>query len=271
MPKTSDLESATDQKASNKPKYLSPAELAKLVGPLKGRPGSKRKNCSERTIREWCKQGQIPEAHRTSGGHWRISMPLSGKTRLELEKRCRDWPFEEGAGDLQGNWEPDLAEWLLLAQLYQRDVDQDVPVPALAELADLLQQRLLEEEPTDENERRARQIQSEIIRRLEIGKPFWDLLVLGWVYEFSRRNRRCPTVEEVADLMRLSRPALYRRSCNADKINDAYLRAIREFRRELRDPSGLDSVQKQNKEAKNRGSGRVDLGRLDRALFLKGS
>jgi hypothetical protein len=192
-------------------------------------------------------------------------MPLSGKTRLELEKRSRDWPFEEGAGDLQGNWDPELAESLLLAQLYQRDIDEGVPVPALAELADLLQQGLIEEEPTDENERRARRIQDEIIQRLETGKPFWDLLVWGWVYEFSRRNQRCPTVAEVADLMRLSRPALYRRNCDADTIDRAYLIAIREFKRELPDPSGLDSAQRQSRDAKKPG-----FARLKRQLDQRG-
>jgi hypothetical protein len=195
----------------------------------------------------------IPEAYQTRGGHWRIRIPLSVKTRLELEKRRSVWPFEEGAGDLQGNWAPELAESLLLAQLYQRDIDEGVPVPALAELADLLQEGLIEEEPTDENERRARQIQDEIIRRLENGKPFWDMLVFGWVYQFSRRNQRCPTVEEVADLMGLSRPAVYRRNCDADTINEAYLIAIREFKRDLRDPTGLDSVQRQNRKAKKPG------------------
>jgi hypothetical protein len=197
-------------------------------------------------------------------------MPLSGKTRLEFEKLCGDWAFEEGAGDLQGNWDYDFAEWLVLAQLYQVDVDAAVPVATLAELGDHLDEGLIKE-PTDENAKGAAKIQDEICKRFKERKPVWDMLVLGWVYEFSRRNRRCPTAKEVADLMRLSRPALYRRSCNADKINDAYLIAIREFRRELPDPSGLDSVQKQNKEAKNRGSGRVDRRRLDRALFLKGS
>jgi hypothetical protein len=233
MPKTSDLDSAPERKAPKKPEYLSPGELAKLIGPLHGRAGHKRKNCSERTVREWCKQGQIPEAHRTSGGHWRISMPLSGKTRLELEKRCRDWPFEEGAGDLQGNWEPDLAEWLLLAQLYQVDVSHHVPVPTLAELGELLQQGLIEKEPTDENERMARRIQDKIIQTLESRKPFWDLLVLGWVYQLSQKNQRLPTVRDVAERMRLSRSALYRRKGSAKAIAKAYQVAIGELRRDL--------------------------------------
>jgi excisionase family DNA binding protein len=241
MPKTSDL-------AGNKkrPEWLSPAQLARLQG------------CSERTIREWCKKGLIPEAYQTRGGHWRIRMPLSGKTILKLEKRRRDWPFEEGGGDLQGNWEPELAESLLLAQLYQRSVDEGIPVPAIAELGDLLHQGLIEEEPADENERRARRIQDEIVRRLETRKPFWDLLVKGWVYQFWLRNQRLPIVEEVAELMGLSRPALYYRGYNAKRLAEDYLTATGELKRELLGPDGLDATQRANLRARKRGFGSID-------------
>jgi hypothetical protein len=186
-------------------------------------------------------------------------MPLSGKTRLELEKRSGDWPFEEGAGHFQGNWDPELAESLLLAQLYQRDIDEGVPVPSLAELGDLLQQGLIEEEPADENERRARRMQDEIIRRLETGKPFWDLIVKGWVYQLWLRNQqRLPTVEEVAELMRLSRPALYSRGYNAKKLAKDYLTATGELKSELPGPDGRDSTQRANLRAKKRGFGSID-------------
>jgi hypothetical protein len=233
MPKTSDL--AVNKK---RPNWVSPAHLARF------------QDCDERTVREWCKKGDIPEAYQTSGGHWRISMPLSGKTRDLLHRRSSDWPFEKGKGDMQGNWDPELAESLLLAQLYQRDLDEGVPVPALAELADLLQQGLLEEEPTDENERMARRIQEKIIQTLETGKPFWNLLVLGWVYQLSRKNQRLPTVEEVAERMRLSRPALYRRKCSAKAIAKAYQVAIGELRRGLPGADELDSPQTANRKAK---------------------
>jgi hypothetical protein len=48
-------------------------------------------------------------------------MPLSVKTRYELEKRSADWPFKKfkkNARGLEGDWDPDFAEWLTLAQLY---------------------------------------------------------------------------------------------------------------------------------------------------------
>src|SRR5260370_29163500 len=138
MSKTSDLNFLTDRKAPEKPKYLSPADLAGIGGPLKGRPGRKRQNCSERTVREWCKQGLIPEAYQTCGGHWRIRMPLSVKTRYQLDKRSTDWPFEDSGEDFQGDWNPEMAEWLMLAQLYQQRLEDDFPVPTIAELADTL-------------------------------------------------------------------------------------------------------------------------------------
>jgi hypothetical protein len=176
-------------------------------------------------------------------------MPLSGKTRLELEKLCGDYPFEEGAGDLQGNWDYDFAEWLVLAQLYQLDVDADVPVATLAELGDFLNEGLIKER-TDENAKRAAKIQDEICKRFKERKPVWDMLVLGWVYQLSRKNQRLPAVREVAERMRLSRPALYRRKCSAKTISKAYIAAIGELKRDLPDLKGFDSVQRQNLKAK---------------------
>src|SRR6266700_8261094 len=101
MPKTSDLTDGKDRGVRRRPEWVSPTHLARLQG------------CSARTVREWCKGGLIQEAYQTRGGHWRIRMPLSGKTRLELHKRSSDWPFKEGAGDLQGDFAPDIAEWLM--------------------------------------------------------------------------------------------------------------------------------------------------------------
>src|SRR6266513_2407133 len=111
--KTSDLASSNGQQSLSKPLHWgSLAGLAKLQG------------CSERTIREWCKQGLIPEAYRTSGGHWRIQMPLSPQTCSWLEKRSKHWPFRDAKkdGDLS-DFEPEFAEWQALAQLFKRPVN----------------------------------------------------------------------------------------------------------------------------------------------------
>ena len=69
------------------------------------------------------------------------------------------------------------------------------------------------------------------------------MLVLGWVYQLSRENQRLPTVAEVAELVWLSRPTLYRKKCSAKTISEAYLAAIGELRRDLSSPDGLDSPQ----------------------------
>jgi hypothetical protein len=242
MPKTSDL-------AGNKkrPKWLSLTRLAKDQGR------------TERTIREWCKKGVIPEARQTSGGHWRIRMPLSGKTLLELEKRHKDSPLNprnrsssdlcfKNARDLQGEWVPDFAEWLMLAQLYQCRLGDDLPVPTIAELGDPIWEGI--EQSTDPRAKMARRIQDEIMQRLETKKPFWDMLVLGWVYQLSRENQRLPTVEEVAERVWLTRPTLYRKKCSAKTISKAYFAAIGELRRDLPGPGGLDSAQRANRKAK---------------------
>src|SRR4029453_1040678 len=107
MPKTSDLAGS-----KKRPEWLSPAQLAQL------------QRCSERTIREWGKKGRITEGYQPKGGHAPIRMPLSGRTRAWLHRRSGGWPFDDNAGDWQGEWTDDFAEWLMLAQLYQRDLEE---------------------------------------------------------------------------------------------------------------------------------------------------
>src|SRR5438093_1086560 len=237
MAKTSDLDGGKEHGVPKRPKSLRPSQLAELQG------------CSERTIREWCKKGLIPEAYQTPGGQWRIRMPLSWKTRGWLHRHASDWPFKKNAGDFEGDSEPDFAEWLLLAQLYECDLREWVPVPYLAEQGEEIAQDLTEQaEP--EKASKARRIQDEIIRRLKSGESLSDLLLLGWVYQFWRKNQRRPTVAEIGELMGLNRAALYRRGYSAQKIDEAYLTAAGELKRILPDPSGLDSVQIANLKAK---------------------
>jgi hypothetical protein len=183
-------------------------------------------------------------------------MPLSVKTRFELEKRSGDWPFDDNAGDWQGEWTDDFAEWLMLAQLYQRDLEEGVPVPGIAELGDPVWQEI--EQSTDPRAKMAKQIQNKIIQRLESGKPLWDLVVKGWVYQIWLRNERLPTVEEVAEVMELSRAALYYRGYNAKKLAEDYLTATGELKRELPGLDGLDSTQRANLRAKKPGFGSID-------------
>lgn len=88
------------------------------------------------------------------------------------------------------------------------------------------------------------------MQRLETGKPFWDMLVLGWVYQLSRENQRLPTLAEVAERVWLSRPALYRKKCSAKTIAKAYQVAIGELRRDLPGAHELDSAPRANRKAK---------------------
>jgi hypothetical protein len=240
MAKTSDLEGGKEP-VRRQPKFLRLSRVAAELG------------FSERTIRDWCKQRLIQEAYQTPGGHWRIRMPLSGKTRILLNSRSGEWPFKKNAEDFEGDWDHDFAEWLLLAQLYECALDERVPVPYLAEQWDSIAQDLTEEAEQADPERasKARRIQDEIIRRLQAGKSFSDLLLIGWVYQFWLKNQRGPTVGEIADFMGLSRQAFYRRYTRADLYRA--LRVARgHVKARLPDPGGLDSVQKANLKAKKR-------------------
>jgi hypothetical protein len=234
MPKTSDF-------AGNKkrPEWSSLTRLAEFQGR------------TERTIREWCKKGLIPEAYQTRGGHWRIRMPLSWKTRAWLHRRSKDWPFQKNAGDWQGDFTAEFAEWLMLAELYQSRLDEDVPVPTIAELGDPIWEGI--EESTDPRAKQARKIQDEIMRRVQNNQSMSDLLTKGWVFQFWLKNQRLPNIADVGELMRLSRPTLYRRGYNARKRNEDYLIAAGELKRDLLGPDGLDPVQRQNLEAKKPG------------------
>jgi Helix-turn-helix domain len=188
MPKTSD----------SKRKYLVPKDLAKMA------------KCSERTIREYCKRGKIQEARRPSGGHWRIRQPLSGKTKLFLQKMRGDWPFD-GSKDAEGEFEPDVAGWFMEAQLYEKNVDQCFPAPELADL-----------EP--KKRKAAARIQREIYRMVANGESLSSMLLIGWVYQLSLKDEGCPTVGEVADMMGLSRSAFYRKGHTLREIQRAHYR-----------------------------------------------
>jgi hypothetical protein len=182
--------------SGSKTNYLVPNDLARVL------------KCSERTVREYCKQGKIREARKTRGGHWRIRRPLSEKTKLFLQKIKGDWPFN-GSTDAKGEFDPDMAQWLMEAKLYEKDVDECFPAPDLADL-----------EP---NKRAAAaRIQKLIAQRQANGKPVSDLLLLGSVYQFWLKSQRFPTVAEITELMGISRNEFYRRGHTLDEIRNAY-------------------------------------------------
>jgi hypothetical protein len=234
MPKTSDL-------AGNKkrPNWVSPAHLARF------------QDCDERTVREWCKKGDIPEAYKTPGGHWRISMPLSGKTRDLLHRRSSDWPFEKGKGDMQGaDWSLDVAERLMLFEWYQVCLDEGISMPPIAELEDPYCGDEIEPS-TDPLELKARKIHDQIMQRVQKKKSVSDLILTAWVCEFWRKMQRRPTVAEIAEWMGLSKTAWYRRYARKD-LYKAILVAHGRVAPHLPDPKGLDSVQRANIRAKKK-------------------
>jgi hypothetical protein len=233
--KPSDLPASNSQQSLSKRRdWGSLAGLAKLQG------------CSQRTMREWCKKGLIPEAYQTKGRQWRIQKPLSIKTRDALEKRSADWPFKGKVRKLKDVFADDFAEWLMLAQVYQKDIGKRAPIPYLGEPDDLFQ---FSQQRFGKKEKAARKIQELIIERLHARKPLHDLLLKGWVYQFWRKNKRCPTVAEITQLMGISRDTFYRRH-SRQELDEAYFAASGESKRDLPDPDGLDPVQRANRNAK---------------------
>jgi AraC-like DNA-binding protein len=209
---------------------------------------------SPRTVREYCKKGIIPEAYETPGGHWRIPWPLSLKTRDELIKRRADYPFKartlKWRDDMFGDWEPDIAESLLLAHLFKADVSDRLPVLQLAEIPDHLE----DQPPAATRKQRearqmARRIQAEIIDRGKTGRSFSDMILIGRVYQYSRTHKDPPTVVRIADFMGISRDTFYR-LYTAEQLNKAYRDATGALKRHLPHPDGLDAVQRANLKAK---------------------
>lgn len=253
--KTSDLADDKDQGSSRKHRdWISHAGLVELQG------------CSERTIREWCDRGLIPGACQTVSGHrWRIPWPLSMITRLRLEMRRKDWPFRgmdviKTGKDFMRVFEPERAEWLMLARVYERSINEDVPVPYSAEFGDYPEPGLLEN-PPDEKAKIAKEFQDEIVRRVENKEPVSDMILIGevyqWIYKFSPVDLDCPTARQMAGFMRISRQAFYRLYPNArKKIEKAYFILFgHQSKRELVDLYGRDAVLKQNIKAKKPGIG----------------
>src|ERR1051325_10603032 len=202
-PKSSDL-----SKTANIPlKYLSLSSLAKDIG------------CSQRTIREYCKSGRIPEAVQSAKGRWKIKLPLSPKTFLWLSFRG-DWsetPNEE--------WDIDIARWLMEAQVCKMDYDE---VGSTAFTRKLEKKRVKVHKIADA-------INKSLAAKLKLGSPpsresgpsMTDLILIGSVYRLWRREGRCPNVTRVARSMGLSRDTFYERGYTRNDVKIAYRLALR--------------------------------------------
>ncbi len=244
--RTSDL-----SKATLKPwRCTTPAALARHLG------------CSQRTVREYCKSGQIPEAFRTQGGHWRIRLPFSVKTRLRLLK-LQGWP-SSGDRDAVGEFELDWVENLALSQLCEMDEDDFVATPFLPGVKEPDPSECVfsphntnqAEEPDKQDPEimKKREVASQIrsgIYGRQSGRLRSRTVLIGQVYQFWRKNQRPPTVGEIAQQMRISRDTFYRRY-TSEELYQAYLTAARELKRALPDPDGLSPVQRANLKAKKR-------------------
>jgi hypothetical protein len=200
----------------------------------------------------------------TQGGHWRIRLPLSQKTRVVLGRLRGDWWFGPWKKDAEGEFEPDWAEMLLLAQFCQMDVDEFVATsylpgvkePSEGECVSVPDNSTQTKEPGEqdpnetEKRKNANRIRSAIYERVQKRQSLSDWILAGLVYQFWRKEKRCPTVTEIADLMGISRDTFYRRGHTTQEIERAYLTASGELKRDLPDLSGLDSVQRANWKAK---------------------
>ena len=166
-------------------KYLLPKDLARHL------------RCSARTIREYCKKGKIPEAIRTNGRHWRIRRPFSEKTKWFFAKIRREWPFD-GSSEAEGEFDSDYAELLATAIALNCDVENLLTDLGLAHRH-------------SEKQKEIAQIEKSISDRVNAGKAFPDVRIVGAIYRFWWKHHRTPTVGEVAKEMQLSRSTFYRR------------------------------------------------------------
>lgn len=142
-----------------------------------------------------------------------------------------------------------MTEWLWLALACQQGLLDELPVPTLAETDGK------SDDPDDERAQRARRIQDAIIERLKKKKPFDDLLLDGWMYQWvnhcSQVNPSFPTVTQFAEFMGLSRQAFYRKYPNAkEAIARAFERAGGKIDNAPPASEGLDLAQSANMDAK---------------------
>jgi AraC-like DNA-binding protein len=178
-------------------KYLSLKALARRLG------------CPERRLRKYCERGEIPEARKTPGGHWRIRHPVSEKTKWVFAKVKREWPFG-GSSDAEGEFDSDHAERVMTAQALKSTVEEVVSDPVLVYRY------------PEEKRQQIAQIEKAISAKETAGKGFHDLQLIEAVYTFWREHHREPTIGEIAKKMKLSRSTFYRKGLKKAFANVIY-------------------------------------------------
>ena len=221
---------------SNK-KYVRPSYLAKAL------------YCSPRTIRKYCERGLIKKAIKSSGGHWLIPFPLS-ECGLLFRLTAKRFLGFDLSKEMVGDFEPEYAEILTLAHLRGQEIDE----------------MGTEHEHTDtlpsEPAKAFAQIRKEIARRETKGDRVWDVQLLGWVKQYWLKHRNgeqhdceeqdCPTVAEIAEMMKISRSTFYRRGLSSKDLEKAYRIAAGEFFSSGSGANESDSVKSVNRKAKKR-------------------
>src|SRR5205823_1686885 len=83
----------------------------------------------ERTVRNYCERGLIPEAVPPSrkGGHWHLRLPLSLRTRFKIGKWIKPsedgkrMPLFIGKAPKRTKFDDGWDEWLMLTDWYPED------------------------------------------------------------------------------------------------------------------------------------------------------
>jgi hypothetical protein len=180
------------------PRFARPAQLAKFLG------------CDQRTVRKYCKEGLIQEAEQTAGGHWRIRMPLSGKTKNWVYRLKNPSPKGHRLGFPIGDFDEEDAERLLMAAA--RDADW---------LDDALDSELL---GNDLPKQDWAPIQRKIVERLRKHEACDDLLLVGWIFQLERSGKA--TQQRLAECLGLTRPTFHRRYVETGMLAKARQQAL---------------------------------------------
>jgi DNA-binding phage protein len=154
-------------------------------------------------MRSYCERGLIREAEQTIGGHWRIRLPFSARTRLLFQRLAGNKLFSGKVGEAVGvsRWQDDFELWLCLLDRFP-----------------------------DDGEKLDDQISALISDRIKSGEGFADLLLRAAMLCVVQEDGKLGAAN-VASALGLSRQMLYR-NFTKKEIGDARKEALTLTRRE---------------------------------------